>query len=114
MEDSLALGAWEKNPLIEKKWHFLAKKLENDPELLAIPLANIERWMMAGRLADLRPLEEWRDLINKAQGSTKALVELLDLMRSEREDARRLKSCSPFPGVLTRDERDQFTCAWTH
>jgi hypothetical protein len=39
---------------------------------------------------------------------------LLALLRDDGESARQLKSCSPFPGVLTREERDRFTCAWTH
>lgn len=92
----------------------MADKLERQPELLNIPLQNIQRWVAAGRLGDTRPLEQWRAMIEAACNSGNGMAELLDFLRKDGEETRPLKSCSPFAGVLTREERDLFTCAWTH
>ena len=102
------------NPLIFERWLFLADKIERAPELLSIPLKNIQRWMASGRLGDPWALLEWKSLIVAAQQTDAHMAELLLFLRDDGERARQLKSCSPFPGVLTRDERDRFTCAWTH
>ena len=97
-----------------KRWLFMADKLEREPALLEIPLGNIERWLAAGRHANVGPLLWWRDVIRRAGESGQAMAELLAFLRDDGEEARRMKSCSPFPGVLTREERDRFRCAWTH
>jgi hypothetical protein len=102
------------NPLIFQRYLFMADKIERHPELLEIPLANIERWIAMDRLGDVRPLIQWREMIEKAQGSGEGFAELLAFLRDDGEEARYLKSCSPFPGVLTKEERRKFSCAWTH
>ena len=102
------------NPLILKRWQFLADKLEREPALLSIALENIARWLAANRIGDPWALHEWSDRIVAAQNESDKLVDLLDFLRDDGEDARQLKSCSPFAGILTREERDLFTCAWTH
>lgn len=107
---------WEhdQHPLIFQRWLFLADKLEESPELLEIPLKNIQRWVNAGRLGDTWALDIWKKMIESALCSEDGMLRLLQFLRNDEERARQLKSCSPFPGVLTRKERDQFTCAWTH
>jgi len=102
------------NPLIFQCDLFLADKIERQPELLEIPLANIERWIAMDRLGDVRPLIQWREMIERAQASGEGFAELLALLRDDGEYARYLKSCTPFPGVLSEEELDQFACAWTH
>ncbi len=104
----------DQHPLIYQRWLFLADKLESDPDLLDIPIQNICRWLAAGRIGDTWALKEWRGMIENARQSDAAMLKLLTLLRNDGEKARQLKSCSPFPGVLTRNERDRFTCAWTH
>lgn len=104
----------DQHPLIYQRWLFLADKLESKPDLLEIPLQNISRWKTSGRLGNNWALEEWQRLIENARHNEAGKLELLKLLRNDDEKARQLKSCSPFPGVLTRKERDQFTCAWTH
>ncbi len=104
----------DQHPMIYQRWLYLADKLEGNPDLLEIPLQNISRWKAAGRLGNDWALEKWRHLIENARHNEEGTLELLNLLRSDGEKARQLKSCSPFPGVLTRSERDQFTCAWTH
>ncbi len=101
-------------PLVFKRWLFLADKLERQPELLTIPLENIRRWKKAGRLANTGYLDQWVGMIEAAESGEVGMTDLLEFLRKDGEETRELKSCSPFAGVLTREERDQFTCAWTH
>lgn len=103
-----------RNPVIQQRWLFTAAKIERDPSLLSIPLANIERWIAAGELGNTAALLDWRSGIEAAQASPEGLRKLLELMRDDREVAWYLKTCSPFPGVLSRNELDQFRCAWVH
>ena len=109
--DETSLSEFEQHPLILKRWLFLADKIEQHPELLSIPLKNMKRWTDAGSLGDTWALEEWKLMIDAAQNSQRGMSNLLKFLRDDGERARQLKSCSPFPGVLTREERDQFTCA---
>ena len=102
------------NPLIHQEWLFTADKIERQPELLEIPLKNIARWIAMDRLGDVRPLILWREMIEQAQGSEEAFAKLLAFLRDDGEYARLMKSCTPFPGVLSEEELDRFTCAWTH
>lgn len=102
------------NPLIHERWLFMAGKIERQPELLEIPLKNIARWIAMDRLGDVRPLILWRERIEKAKSSKEAFADLLAFLRDEGEEARFMKSCSPFPGVLSEEEMDRFLCAWTH
>ena len=103
-----------RNPVLQQRWLYTADKIARDPSLLRIPLANIERWIAAGELGNDAPLLDWRVRIEAAQAAPEGLRRLLELMRDDGEDAWFLKTCSPFPGVLTRTELDQFRCAWVH
>jgi hypothetical protein len=103
-----------RNPVLQQRWLFTAEKIARDPSLLRIPLANIERWIAAGQLGNTAPLLDWRARIEAAQASAEGLRDLLALLRDDSEEAWFLKTCSPFPGVLSKLERRQFRCAWTH
>ena len=102
------------NPVIYQQWLFTADKIERDPSLLEIPLANIARWITSKRLGNLEPVRQWREIIIDAQNSQTGLARLLEFLRSDDEESRRMKSSSPFPGVLTDEELDRFSCTWTH
>jgi hypothetical protein len=114
MQAPLSHAQLSTHPLVFKRWLFLADKLERQPDLLAIPLKNIKNWISNERLADIRPLIEWQEMIECARTCDAGMSKLLEFLRKDGEETRVMKSCSPFAGVLTRDERDQFTCAWTH
>lgn len=86
-----------------KLWAAIARKVAADPAVLAGPLDNISRWLARGRLHPA-PLLEWRELLQQAQASKTGLAELLALLEAEDPRAERLKSCSPFPGLLTAEE----------
>jgi hypothetical protein len=82
----------------------VADKVERDPSLLRIPLENIDRWLANGHTAPHR-LEQWRQIILRAQESEVGLIALLDLLRATDETSTRLKDFAPFAGTLTREER---------
>ncbi len=93
----------------------VADKIERDPSLLRIPLENIDRWLAHGHSAPHR-LEQWRQIILRAQESSDKFQELLALLRDGSEQAVHFKSFDPFPGVLTTMERRRILleCAYAH
>jgi|SRR5438105_4300370 len=93
----------------------IADKLERQPELLRTPLENIDRWLAKGHTAPHR-LEQWRQIILRAQASREGFQELLGLLRDRGEEATHLKTFDPFPGVLTTLERREYLlqCAYAH
>jgi len=80
----------------------IAEKIRANPELAQIALANIERWLAnpdyseSSRQATL----EWKGIIDNS-----SVGELVTLLESSSEEARRLRQSSPFCGILTPDER---------
>jgi len=69
-------------------------------------LGNIERWLKRGRVKET-PLFEWRSRIEAAQSDSVKMGGMLGYLRAENHDAEPLKSCSPFVGILSREELDQ-------
>ena len=98
------------HPSVHQRWCFLADKVGRAPWLLDIPLKNINRWRAAGRLGSFYYLNQWEELILTAQKSSEGLAALVKTMKDDSEETRPLRSCSPFPGVLTKEENRQFTC----
>jgi len=92
-----------------------ADKLERDPALLRVPLENIDRWLANGHPAPHR-LEQWREIILRAQGTPDGFGELLALLRDRGEGTERLREFAPFAGVLTAAERAIWIrqCAYSH
>lgn len=75
----------------------VAARLETDPALLDIARHNLQRWLaMSSHSAWL----EWRRVLDETP-----LPDLLALLRSSDERARRLRQSSPFAGLLTPAER---------
>ena len=79
----------------------IAKKIARDPTLLNKAKANLERWI--AKSGDRQPqyLREWQQILERPW------PEIALLITSMSEDATRLRSSSPFAGVLTASERDQ-------
>jgi hypothetical protein len=95
------------------QYEVIADKIESDPELLDIPLANISRWLKQDHSAPHR-LEQWRRVIVAAKYSGDGMKNLLALLRDNGEEAMHLKSFAPFPGVLSIAERREILCAYKH
>lgn len=79
----------------------IASRLRTHPDLWDIPMQNLQRWkkVMHGLPA---ALGEWEALLQKS--SRKKILELLE---SDSEEAYRLRSSSPFTGILTESERQR-------
>ncbi len=89
----------------------VADKLERaDPAtrqtLRRIPLDNIDRWLAHGHTAPHR-LEQWRQILERAQQSEDGFEELVRLLRDPGEASQRMRDFSPFAGLLTLEERRQ-------
>ncbi|MEO6786950.1 MAG: hypothetical protein ABI318_12530 [Chthoniobacteraceae bacterium] len=83
----------------------IAEKIEREPGLIGIPLANIARWLAQGHSARER-LEGWRRMLIEARDSAVGLSRLVALLRADSADAEQWRAFSPFAGVLTRGELD--------
>ncbi|MCI0535822.1 MAG: hypothetical protein L0Z50_11415 [Verrucomicrobiales bacterium] len=83
--------------------------------LLRIPLDNIDRWLANGHTAPHR-LEQWRQIIQRAQQSPEGLQEMLTLLRDRSAATERVRDFAPFAGVLTASERAVIIrqCAYSH
>ena len=93
-----------------ERFALIAARIEADPALLAIPLANIARWLTRGH-PSVERLEEWRTLILAAQQSATGMEMLLERSRDQSWEAVLLKDFSPFPGILTAS--DLARLSWT-
>ena len=84
----------------------IAQKISRDPELLDKARGNLERWVANTKGPKPRYLREWEKIL---QRPWPAIAELITSMS---EEATRLRSSSPFAGVLTKAERDQVYAAF--
>jgi hypothetical protein len=95
------------------------KLAEADPAtraaLLRIPLDNIDRWLANGHTAPHR-LEQWRQIIVRAQECPQCFQELLRLLHDRTDATERAREFAPFAGVLTAAERAIVIrqCAYSH
>lgn len=76
----------------------IAQKIRNNPALLSVATNNIARWKHQNDFPQPY-LDEW--LAHIAQG----LEHVLKFIVEESENAARLRSSSPFSGILTQRER---------
>jgi len=77
----------------------IAKKLRNTPKLWAVPKTNIDRWKK--RRKSLMPsVIEWENILDKYSKE-----QILDILESDSEESTRLRSSSPFTGILSDIER---------
>lgn len=79
----------------------IAQKITRDPTLLNKAQANLERWSAKSEDPQPQYFREWQRILERPW------PEIAELITSMSEDATRLRSSSPFAGVLTADERDQ-------
>ena len=77
----------------------IAKRLQEDPQLWSIPKQNIERWLASG--VSCEALSQWNRLFQE-----KKKEQILEILTSETEEATRLRSSSPFTGILDQQTRE--------
>lgn len=95
------------------RFRLIADKIEADPALLEIPLANISRWLGNGHSARVR-LEGWRAMIQEAQTTEEGMARLLFILRDQDWESVQWKDSSPFPGGLTAEELRHHTWSSRH
>lgn len=78
----------------------IAKALRKNPKLWSIPKRNIDRWKK-GKLTVAPALAEWEHLLD-----TLTREEILAILESDSETSIRLRSSSPFTGILSVEERN--------
>lgn len=79
----------------------IAQKITRNPNLLNIAKTNLERWSSKSKDPQPQYLREWEQILERPW------PEIAELITSMSEEATRLRSSSPFAGVLTTAERDQ-------
>ena len=77
----------------------IAEKLRHTPSLWQIPQNNISKWKERKGHLPL-PIREWEHILN-----TKTHEHILALLESDFEESIRLRSSSPFTGILSERER---------
>ncbi len=84
----------------------IAEKLRIHSELWAIPEENIHRWERTMGGLSLA-LYEWNQILH-----TYSKEKILSLLESPSEEAARLRSSSPFTGILSQSEREEILKAF--
>ncbi|MEW6669966.1 MAG: hypothetical protein AB1512_32550 [Thermodesulfobacteriota bacterium] len=75
----------------------IARRISARPELLEIAKENLARWIE--RDGEIPSWREWKEIL------TRPIAEIIEVLRSRDEKARRLRQSSPFCGLLTPGER---------
>ena len=86
-----------------KRHRLMVAKIDAEPRLIDIAFENLERWMA---LKPERPNQcdvEWMEIL-----TTKPWKEAREILLDESEEGQRLRSSSPFGGILTSEERRSF------
>ncbi len=84
----------------------IVQKISRDPRLLEKAKANLSRWRAKIDGPKPRYFEEWREILEKPWPA------IAEMMTSMSEDAIRLRSSSPFAGILNEKEREQIYAAF--
>lgn len=81
----------------------IAEKLRQNPALLEIARLNMTRWLSTDRSWSYRQaMGEWQEMIE-----TLSLEDLIAEMLREDDEGQRIRSNSPFGGILSKAERSE-------
>ena len=78
----------------------IAEKLREQPEMLNFAKGNIKRWIAQSNGPPPSAHLEWKDILEKMD-----ILEIIELLTQDSENANRLRQSNPFAGVLTPQER---------
>ena len=84
----------------------VAEKIRRDPRLLETVRAILVRWRTTTSAASLPYLDQWSTLLDQG------LEAALSVATEDSEKATALRQASPFPGILTNEERLKFLSDW--
>lgn len=95
------------------RYRLIADKIEADPTLLDIPLANIAHWLANGHSA-VKRLEGGRSMILAAKTSREGMARRLFILRDQEWESVMWKDFSPFPGILSNTELNRLSWSSRH
>ncbi len=77
----------------------------NEAEVLSIARNNLERWLDSESFAGVErfPLLEWKNILEQSTPE-----EIRKIITAENDEGQRLRSSSPFTGILTHSERERY------
>lgn len=84
----------------------VAQKISRDPQLLDKAKENLNRWSAKSTGPRSRSLREWDEILDRPWPDIAALITDMS------EEATRLRSSSPFVGILSPAEREQIYAAF--
>lgn len=84
----------------------IVQKVSRDPLLLEKAKANLSRWSVKFDGPEPHHIKEWQEILEKPWPM------IAEVMTSMSEDAVRLRSSSPFAGILSEREREQIYAAF--
>jgi hypothetical protein len=84
----------------------IVQKISRDPRLFKKAEANLSRWSAKIDGPTPRYMKEWQEILEKPW------LTIAEIMTSMSEDATRLRSSSPFAGILSEIEREQIYAAF--
>lgn len=83
----------------------VAEKLrQNQTVVLQTARNNLNRWLQGNGFADSKPLAllEWQQILEN-----RTSTEIAEIISQDTDEGQRLRSSSPFAGVLSETEREQ-------
>ena len=108
--DGAALGRYSDHRILDARslaMHCrIVQKVSRDPRLLKKAQSNLSRWGAKIEGPKPRSLKEWQEILEKPWPM------IAEMMTSMSEDATRLRSSSPFAGILNEKEREQIYAAF--
>ncbi len=108
--DGLPAGRYSDHRIIDARslaMHCkIVQKVSRDPRMLEKAKANLSRWSAKIDGPKPRYLTEWQEILEKPWPT------IAEIMTGMSEDATRLRSSSPFAGILNEKEREQIYAAF--
>ncbi|WP_434516471.1 hypothetical protein AB6Q56_07630 [Dechloromonas sp. ARDL1] len=83
----------------------IAKKLETNPSLVDRARSNISRWKSTRGV--VRSYTEWEEILSSGKDR------ILRVLVGEDQDSARLRSSTPFTGILSETERKEIFARWS-
>lgn len=81
----------------------VVKRLQENPELWAVPLQNIERWTESDGSLD-RPYQVWKHIL-----TIMPREKIVSLLLSKSQRSTHLRSSTPFVGILDKSTREKIS-----
>ena len=81
------------------------KMIKDGDKIIEIARGNLNRWLKSESFSgsNALPLIEWKEIIENS-----GVEEIRRLIKADTDEGQRLRSSSPFTGVLTRSEREKY------